>query len=181
MKLIRLHKEGESYTLWLPGVQEIYPDGSFLTRAILGGRNSFGRDLSEGIYRWKLLNPNSDAWKIVTPSIPYQVYEQVYEEKECNVIATSYYMGTDYKDVIKYEGGNKFLIEEKIPVEERIPNTNPPEYKKGRYNNVLEYTGLDHLPKPQPKYEGDAYSLIELNMVGVHSFYKLIDNISPKK
>lgn len=180
MKLIRLHKKGDSFTLWMPGVLEIYSDGSFLTRAQGNHHNSFGTDLSQNIYRWRWENPIIKDKKIITPLIPYQVYEEEYEAENCNLIATSYYMGTDFKDVKKYLGGNQFVIDEKIPVEERIPNTNPPEYKKGRYNDILKYTGLDHLEKLEPKFEGDAYSLIELDMVGVHKFYKLIKTVKIK-
>jgi hypothetical protein len=156
-------------------VTEILPDNSFKTRCILGGKDGFGRDNSNGLYTWQYENPNyKSSISIVKPNAPYELFEETDDFKECNLLAIKYYMGTDYNDVIKVLDKRMFIVEEKHIVSERIPNTLPEEYTVGRFNEILQYTGWEHLPKENPKYEGDAYTRIELSEKCPVTMYKLI-------
>jgi hypothetical protein len=161
-------------------VLDILPDGSFRTRCILGGKDQFGRDLSNGLYTWRWENPNYATVAIVTPLAPYELFEETKDPKECNLLSIDYYMGTSNYDVVKTLGDKMFVVEERLPVEERIPNTNPPEFKLGRFNSILQYTGWEHLPKETPKYEGDAYSRIELSDECKYRMYKFIKVVAPE-
>jgi len=161
-------------------VLDFLPDGSFRTRCILGAKNQFGKDYSKGLYTWRLEHVNANI-SIVTPLAPFELFEETKDPKECNLISIDYYMGTSNYDVVNSLGEKMFVVEEKIPVEVRIPNTNPPEFKLGRFNNILQYTSWEHLPKEKPKYEGDAYTRIELSNECSYRMYKLIGIKQPVK
>lgn len=179
--LIRITKPEEKYStrirIMIGAVLEILPDGKFITNCILGSKDTFGRDVGAELYRWKPEKQYSST-SIVTPLFSYEVFEPTKKPSECSLLAISYYAGTDYNDIAKFVDGKKFIVDERIEVEVRIPNTNPIEYKKGRYNSILEYTGLEHLPKENPRYEGDCQSLIELSDNCKYTMYKLIKTVT---
>jgi hypothetical protein len=182
--LIRITKPEEKYSsrirIMIGAVREILPDGKFRTACILGGKDTFGREIGAELHRWKYENPNDRTISIVSPLYSYEVFEPTQNPDECNLLAISYYMGTDYNDVIKTVDKKKFVVNERIIVSERIPNTYPEEYTKSRFNSILQYTGLEHLPKENPRYEGDCNSLIELSNECKYTMYKLVKVVTPE-
>ena len=181
MKTIIIKREGDSHSMILPAVSIILPDNSFKTKALGNNRNQFGRDMSTDLFREYFEDAIRKDVRIINPLVPYKVYESTTDAKECNIIVINYYMGNDYKDVKEYLGGKMFVIDDEIPVSERIPNTNPPEYKFGRFNSILQYTGWEHIPKSveKAKYEGDCYSRIELNDKCKYTMLKLTETREP--
>lgn len=165
-------KEGASHSMIIPAVSVILPDGTFKTTSLGNKMNSFGRDMSEGLYLERYEHPHIHTVKIITPLIPYELFERTNNPKECNLLSIDYYMGVDSKKVIEYLGGKMFIIDDDIPVSERIPNTE--EYKFGRFNSIMQYTGWEHILKSPElaKYEGDKYTRIELSNECKYTMFK---------
>jgi len=132
-------------------------DGSFYTRT-LGTKNCKYYEttqISEHVFK-------------ITPKVSYEVFTPTKEHSEANLLKIRYYAGNDTKDIVKAIDEKTFIIDDKIPVEYRVPTEKWPggsaEKAKGRVNDILKYKGLDHVDKPLNlvKYEGDCYSKIEL-------------------
>jgi hypothetical protein len=114
----------------------------------------------------------------VYPKASYETFIQTKDFKEANLLRIEYYLGRDSKDIIAASEEKTFIVDDKIPVEYRVPTEKYPnggeETAKGRVNNILNYIGLDHVEKPLDlvKYEGDCYSKIELLPECKYKLYK---------
>jgi hypothetical protein len=114
----------------------------------------------------------------VYPKASYETFIQTKDFKEANLLRIEYYMGSDSKDIIEAIDEKTFIIDDKIPVEYRVPTKKWPggsaQTAKGRVNDILKYIGLDHVEKPLElvRYEGDCYSKIELLPECRYKLYK---------
>jgi hypothetical protein len=138
---------------------EFAEDKSFTTRTILG-------DKSRDHFSFKQIGLTKTFR--VYPKASYETFIEAKDIKDANVLRIEYYLDSDTKDIIEAIDEKTFIIEDKIPVEYRVPTEKYPnggeETAKGRVNNILNYIGLDHVEKPLElvRYEGDCYSKIEL-------------------
>lgn len=132
-------------------------DGSFHTRT-LGTKNCefyTVKQISEYVFE-------------ITPKVSYERFTPTKNHTEADLLKIRYFMGNDTKDIIKVINEKTFIIDDKIPVEYRVPTKKWPggsaKKAKGRINDILKYKGLDHVDKPLDsiRYEGDCYSKIEL-------------------
>ena len=154
--LVRFNKIG-SKSIIIFRILEFIFDKSFKTKCVLGQNKS-----KTEFYTYT--NINFTDVKLVIPKVGYDIYVKTNQEKDANLLVISYYLGTDTIDIIEYLGDDTYIIDDKVIVKERIPNTNPVEYKNERINDILKYIGLEHIEKPKNeiKYEGDCYSKIKL-------------------
>jgi hypothetical protein len=180
--LARFKRKEDSFSNLVPAIRVVLTDNTFKTTAVFRGKDGFGRDLTKDAFRWVYENPNMPTIRVVTPLIPYELFERTNNPAECNLLAIQYYMGTDFQDVVEYLGGKMFVVDEKLIVSERIKNTLPEEYTIGRFNDTLQYTGWEHLHKKPElvKYEGDVNTRIELSDECKYKMYKLIGIKNPQ-
>jgi hypothetical protein len=153
-------------------VSKINDDTTFETTCLgLGSKNSFGRDMSLDVYRWRWRDPQSNnGVALVTPLNTYEVFERTNKPKECSLLRINYYMGGSYYDVLNSIGSKIFIVEEKLIV---------PNAERGHtgINNILSYKGLQHEVKETPKYEGDCNTRIELLDECKYEMYKLVKKV----
>lgn len=81
------------------------------------------------------------------------------EKENADVIVISYFLGNAFKKVISHLGGNKFIVDESLP----IPKETDPNPELGKLNDILQYTALTHIIPESPRYDGHVYTLIELH------------------
>lgn len=178
MDLARFKKEGTHYTLWIPAVTQMNEDGSFLTRALSRGKDMFGRDNTLGHYR----NERTEHKYItkVVPEIDYEMFERTDNPDEADVLAVSYYGGTDMNKVVKTLGPKTFIVGEKLQIESTIDEIDEETGFKKKvpyyHNTILEYISKKHHPKRQEEvgYEGDCNTEIELTDECKYKMYKFI-------
>jgi hypothetical protein len=152
--LVRFNKIG-SKSIIIFRILEFLFDRSFKTKCVLNKSNT-------EFYTYTNID-NTDL-KLVIPKVGYDIYIRTNQEKDANLLVISYLNGTDTIDIIEYLGDDTYIIDDKVIVKERIPNTYPIEYKNERTNDILKYIGIEHIEKPKNeiKYEGDCYSKIKL-------------------
>jgi len=144
-------------------------DKSFKTRTIL-------LEQRHDHYRFERIG-YTDTFKVY-PKASYETFIQTKDFKEANLLRIEYYLGSDSKDIIEAIDEKTFIIDDKIPVEYRIPTEKYPnggdETAKGKVNSILNYIGLDHVERPLEtvRYEGDCYSKIELLPECRYKLYK---------
>ncbi len=178
MDLAKFKKEGTHITLYVPAITQVNEDGSFLTRALSRGKDMFGRDNTLGHYRTEKTE-HKDINKIV-PEIEYEMFERTDDPKEADILAISYYAGTDMKKVVKTLDSKKFIVNEKLQIEDTIDEIDEetgfrkkvPHY----HNTILEYIATKHHPKrlEEVGYDGDCNTEIELTEDCKYKMYKFI-------
>jgi hypothetical protein len=163
--------KADGFTTYIPNCEK-QKDGSYRTNTILGCKNTFGRNMSIGLYKWHWEDKYIKTYSILTLDdiTKCKFYEQTTDIKECNLLAIQYYMGTDYKVVLKTDD-NIFIVEEKNRVKHEA-NLNF--RADDGVNDILKYNGLYHVEKLINKYEGDMATAIELHSDCVYKMYKEI-------
>lgn len=182
----RFKKDGASYSISIPAVFDILPDGSLKTRAIITATNQFGTDMSAGLFRQHYENPNDKKVTIITPLIPYELFEQTEDEKECAILSIDYYMGVSNYDVIKNTGSRTFVVTEKLRIQGGRKANND---TGGMFNNdegineILNYQGLKHVKKAKKdvKYTGDQATEIKLLDGCKFKMFKFVKIVTPDK
>lgn len=182
MDLAKFKKKDSSFGIMVPAVIKVYEDGSFYTRSLSRGRDQFGRDLTAEYFQ-RIVDPNKSQPDLIKPKTDYEMFESTTNPMEADLIAIDYYMGTDYKKVVKPLGEKHFIVDDKVQVRTRIPTSDIEEWKKigdqfhEFYDNtILKYRGIKHHEKQAEdvRYEGDCNTEIKLDDDCNFKMYKFI-------
>jgi len=174
MDLVRFKKKNSSVGIMVPAITEILSDGKFWTRSLSRGKDQFGRDHT--LEYFTASDPERRyTQRLITPKTDYEMFELTTNPLEADLIAISYYLGTDFKDVEKSLGGKKFIVKEKLQVKTRR-ECYEEEYDPFYDNGILKYRGLAHHDKriDEVGYEGDCNTEIELHDDCSFKMYKFI-------
>jgi hypothetical protein len=182
MDLAVFKKEELSYGMNVPAITKVLDDGSFYTRSLGRGFDQFGRDLTFEYFK-RIVDPNRSQPDLIKPKTDYEMFELTTNPMEASIIAISYYMGTEYKRVIKPINDKRFIVDEKLQVKTRIPTKTIEEWKangeQDKYepfydNTILKYRGIQQHEKEITKYEGDCNTEILLHDDCKFVMYKFI-------
>lgn len=168
--LVRFKNGDDSFTTYIAAVTSI--EGNVFKTTCLGLVG--GKGLGSKYYT-AIRDENRTQTTIVTMKIPFQIFEKTSNPNECDLLAITYYMGTDYENIVKTLGNNEFIIDDKVPIFDRITDDNKDVLLNpdGRYNDILEYTAFEHLPKEHPN-DGDMNTRIQLSDKCKYEMYKFI-------
>jgi hypothetical protein len=182
MDLAVFKKEELSYGMNIPKITKVMDDGSFYTRSLSIGLDNFGRNLAIEYFH-RIVDPNKSQPDLIKPKTDYEMFELTTDPMEASIIAIDYYMGTEYKRIVKPIEDKRFIVQEKLQVKTRIPaktieewraNGEDDKYEPFYDNTILKYRGIQHHEKETPKYEGDCNTEILLHNDCKFVMYKFI-------
>jgi|SRR5688572_11740611 len=121
--------------VWMWDIHDLKVDGlkkEFKVHTVIGSDN-------HGLYTAKRFSIRNEDWEITTNQ-PIVIYTPC-EPEIANIIKTKYYMGNDFKDVLRYISPNTFEVDDKwLPYKHEATDTHRASDGK---NEILEYTGLE--------------------------------------
>lgn len=171
--------KGSSFAFMIPAF-EICKDGSFKSEALMNKKfNSFGRDMSIGLYTEKWEDPLNKKVRIIYPISQYEIFERTYNHVECALLGIEYYAGTSFDNVVKVINANTFIVDEKLLIQGgREANEGKAGILDSKrtdgVNTILNYKGIRHHEKEIKQYEGDCNTEIELLENCKFKMYKFV-------
>lgn len=174
MDLARFKKKESSVGILVPAITEVLSDGKFWTRSLSRGVDCFGTDRT--LEYFTSSNPEKRyKQSLISPKTDYEMFVLTTNPLEADLIAISYYAGTEFKDVDKSLGGKRFIVKDKLQIKTR-KKCYEEEYEPFYDNSILKYRGLAHHSKKidEVRYEGDCNTEIELHDDCQFKMYKFI-------